>query len=1220
MSESITIARGDARRTLLASVATRALSAAIAAAAVGVMLPDSAQAGTVNPVQSTTYALTTANNPITFGSGTNINTTNPNAVYGSGAAAWNVSNTGQIQSRYLWFPPNIYHGTGIRLAQGGTVANQISGSIYGGANGISSGGYGLGGLTTITNAGSITGGWGSAIGVANADAVVVNQAGATITSPHGGGVSVDFSSLTLTNAGRINSYLEAVTAYNGAPSTVTNLTGGVIGNLTGSTSTSSVAGVALNTGTVVNQAGATILGHYFAVGAALGPGMVTNAGSIVGGDVFGSTVRFLHGGTVNNQTGGSITGGNSAVRIDGGGSVVNDGLIQASTFQGILFNNGGTVNNTVNGVISGPRYGVFVTGGAGGIVNAGQITGGTNAVLLNAGGHVSNLAGGTISSSQNAIQISGGAGNVTNAGVLSSTSSAAVLFQGGGSVANYAGGSINGLFLGVYIAGGAGSVTNDGSIYGKVSVAVRVNSGTVTNSAGGSITSLTEGVLVGSGSVTNAGLISGAQQSVVFGGPGANTLTLQTGSTLVGDAVGSTASGATNALILQGAGTANNNFDNFNTIDAQGPGTWTLGGKSSVDLTEVSGGTLILAGSLTSAVEIDNGATLVASSSNLQVSDSAIAANALTGGPFISGGMLVVVVQSLAFRRLETSLAHGVVVDNGTLVFDQATDGSFANRIGGSGAIIKQNVGTLTLDGISSVATTTVNAGDLAIGDPTYPLARLTSAVTVNAGGTLSGHGTIVGSVTNNGGTVRPGGTIGTLTINGNYTQSPNGTLSLEVSPTANSSLAVSGTANLAGSLQLAADPGIYRKGTKFNVLTAGSVSGAFSTATITNGLPFSVTVSNGDVVATLLSGNFSAVGANANQSAIGAAFANYPVGVSDFDPVADALIALPAGAAQNHALDTLGGEVDADLMTAGRDSARQVLDSVTSALSDAGRDASGRAHAAWGRLYGGFGGLKGDGSSHSFASNDGGAIVGVQQDWAGLGVLGAAISYDHADLSLNGLDQHGALDSVALSGYGERRFGPLFIDGAASLAYDYGHADRRIAFSTIDRRAQGGSSGFTEGAWAGAGARSASANGVWIEESVGVAYSHVQLDGFTEHGAGGADLAVGQRTQDAAEGVMQVKIAKTFALANGDLRLDGRVAGLWELASARPDVGERFAAAPGTDFTLTGAPTGKTGGEAGLGVTYEGRKGASVFARYDGAFSGGRRDAAFTIGGRIAW
>lgn len=81
------------------------------------------------------------------------------------------------------------------------------------------------------------------------------------------------------------------------------------------------------------------------------------------------------------------------------------------------------------------------------------------------------------------------------------------------------------------------------------------------------------------------------------------------------------------------------------------------------------------------------------------------------------------------------------------------------------------------------------------------------------AGGTLTGFGTIGGDLLNNAGTVRPGGSIGTLTVNGNYTQSSNGALAIEVSPTAASQLKVGGAATLGGRLALLYDPGVYDSG-----------------------------------------------------------------------------------------------------------------------------------------------------------------------------------------------------------------------------------------------------------------------------------------------------------------------------------------------------------------------------------------------------------------------
>jgi hypothetical protein len=114
-------------------------------------------------------------------------------------------------------------------------------------------------------------------------------------------------------------------------------------------------------------------------------------------------------------------------------------------------------------------------------------------------------------------------------------------------------------------------------------------------------------------SVTNAGTITGGTNSVQFTGLGANTLTLQTGSVLNGTAAGSTRVGATNALILQGTGTANNDFVNFNTLDVQASGTWTLGGTAALSSTAlVESGMLSVTGNLSSAatLTVNSGGTL----------------------------------------------------------------------------------------------------------------------------------------------------------------------------------------------------------------------------------------------------------------------------------------------------------------------------------------------------------------------------------------------------------------------------------------------------------------------------------------------------------------------------------------------------------------------------------------------------------------------------------
>ena len=158
-------------------------------------------------------------------------------------------------------------------------------------------------------------------------------------------------------------------------------------------------------------------------------------------------------------------------------------------------------------------------------------------------------------------------------------------------------------------------------------------------------------------------------------------------------------------------------------------GDWTLGGTSAIATTEVASGKLVVTGALTSAFTIDAGGTLQGGVANL--------------------------------------LAQGTIADNGTLVFSQTGNGAYAGAIDGTGAIVAQTTGRLTLSGTSQVASTTVATGTLAV------TGALTSAFTIDSGATLTGG-------------------LGNLLAQGKITD--NGTLALNVATDGTLANAVDGT------------------------------------------------------------------------------------------------------------------------------------------------------------------------------------------------------------------------------------------------------------------------------------------------------------------------------------------------------------------------------------------------------------------------------------------
>ncbi|SHL99443.1 Uncharacterized conserved protein, contains a C-terminal beta-barrel porin domain [Bradyrhizobium lablabi] len=311
-------------------------------------------------------------------------------------------------------------------------------------------------------------------------------------------------------------------------------------------------------------------------------GTVTNAGSITGTNNFG--IYLQGGGIVTNRAGGVIRGWYGGVYFYrgplGADTVTNAGTITATNPNsiGVFLGGGGSVTNQAGGVINGGNVGVSVVGNGATVTNAGTITGGNQIGVVLGSGTVTNQAGGVISANYRGVVITG-RGTVTNAGSITGTNNFGIYLQSGGSVTNQAGGVIRGGNIGVYSSFGSSA----------------------TNQAGGVISGGNIGVYSrGPGTVTNAGTITGGTNSVRFEGNGPHTLILQTGSVLNGTA-SSTTPAATSALILQGTGTANNNFINFNTLDVQASGTWTLGGASTIGGTvTVESGVLAVTGSLSS--------------------------------------------------------------------------------------------------------------------------------------------------------------------------------------------------------------------------------------------------------------------------------------------------------------------------------------------------------------------------------------------------------------------------------------------------------------------------------------------------------------------------------------------------------------------------------------------------------------------------------------------
>ncbi|WP_072001941.1 autotransporter outer membrane beta-barrel domain-containing protein [Siccibacter colletis] len=221
--------------------------------------------------------------------------------------------------------------------------------------------------------------------------------------------------------------------------------------------------------------------------------------------------------------------------------------------------------------------------------------------------------------------------------------------------------------------------------------------------------------------IINSGTISGKDNAITFTGTGTNSLVLNTGSDLQGD-VTSTGS-VNNTITLNGTGNEEADFigvtkgqDGFKSLTMDGE-AWTLTGD--IDLIGTDKNSLyVKTGALTLGGDVANqGGSLIDSGASLQLG---------TG----SGS---------------NASLEGDVENNGTLIFNQAEDFTWANAITGTGELIKQDANTLTLSGNNSyTGNTELKAGTTLIAEgATLGATGSSGTVTINSGATLASAGTV---------------------------------------------------------------------------------------------------------------------------------------------------------------------------------------------------------------------------------------------------------------------------------------------------------------------------------------------------------------------------------------------------------------------------------------------------------------------------------------------
>ncbi|EAM9692459.1 autotransporter outer membrane beta-barrel domain-containing protein [Salmonella enterica] len=561
--------------------------------------------------------------------------------------------------------------------------------------------------------------------------------------------------VSVDNSGLLQSDFIAVALYHGAHFEVINRAGGVI--TAGNSSLVGIQSAAMelkagannlvtNDGTISAYGTANTYGIHY--GESTSGGVITNTGSITttGGGAGDASV-YVHGNgdgtvvnnsgtmsstvygvyldsarskghTLNNQAGGAISA-NTAVAINGNGNTITNQGKMTGVSDGLLISGNNNIVTTSGGEISG-KNGIRVSKGSGNQITAksgSKITATSTGISIASGNNqVTTESGSAIVAKDNGILINSGANNVTNGGSITATGSSisyGIQYNSGasGTITNTGTITTTGKGAGdasVYAHGGAVTINNSGTMDSSV-FGVYVTTGhTLNNLAGGSITANTAVQLNGNNNtLANAGAILGDTNGVTINGSGNtltsqgkitggtnaifinsgsknNTLTLNTGTEISGSITdGNNSASANNNLILDGEGTLGSSISGLNSVTSSGD--WTL-----------SGATMNLSGTTNSALWVKSGTLIV-------------------NGAMTAKGATVDSGTTLQIGNGGTLGAfNGDIVDNGTLTFNRSDAAVYGSVISGSGNVVKQGGGELTLSNNNSYSGgTTIAEGTL---------------------------------------------------------------------------------------------------------------------------------------------------------------------------------------------------------------------------------------------------------------------------------------------------------------------------------------------------------------------------------------------------------------------------------------------------------------------------------------------------------------------------
>lgn len=772
------------------------------------------------------------------------------------------------------------------------------------------------------------------------------------------------------------------------------------------------------------------------------------------------------------------------------GTLTNQGSISGVT-NGISITTGNTavlLENQAGALIGASINAIANDGTIGTVINSGIINGG-NSGIYSSGAitAVSNTSTGTIIGANTAIMNDGGSiSTLTNSGVISADNHGIYNFGSIDSLSNTSTGRIISGYYGVRNVGTIGTIDNSGTISGGYQGGV-YNTGTI-------------------GTFLNSGLIAAtANNSAIFNNGVISVLTNNGTGTISGFGVG--------VYNLGTVGTLSNNGSIVNT------------GSSAIGLYNIGTiGTLVNSGLISgdyAALYLDTGSSLASFTNTGTLAGNIENHSSQTLN--INGG------SGTIFGTL-TGYGGGISAgDIGSIISE--TDVSFSgNQLLNDNIVINGGSGTVTNAGVLQLNNPITINGNYVQDASATLLIGVTSTATVTGSLTDTGYGRLV---VNGDAVIASGSAITLKTLGYSFAQ---GQRYVVIAASGSgtdynaSTLVYSATGySVSASVQTDSSNSSYSD----LVLTLGSATSSSSSSSSSSASPINNATTSNAVSA--LSGLFQYGGTDAALLAV-------------FNPAA----ALDTTASANKAGAQLSPAAVTSAATKAVDEATQAISNVLTSHIDGLRlaqhgssgVATGESHddiALWGQVFGGRAGQALRDNVSGYHANYRGLLIGADSALTDKVRAGALISAAKTNVASDddNTGSSASINSYGLTAYASYTGDPWYINVLAGVTRQQYSTLRSISYTGFSGIASGNYRGsqYLTSAQAGYPLKLAAwLPGATLTPLVGVSYSTLRQNGYTETGGSGAALSVDASHSNSLKSELGARLESSYQVSAGKL------------------------------------------------------------------------------------